>query len=405
MLTSIKLDNVILLLANMLALYFLLEKSSHINSFLMMIITLSFSILTAIAAYRDGYNPFDDSKVNVANDVMLRNNIVNANMIFRRLPILNPIFLYYYSRPWVNTSKIHNDWNVSLNTENANDRIFIIHIGESARNKEFLQYIQTQKPNNNGMTIFNGVISPSVITRLSVPRILSVNKDHSNYNPNLNAIDLFNKIGYETFWVSNQGQSGLNENEISFFAKRAKNVHFENYQYVSAAPDVDLLPRIKSIISNSDNNKAIFFHGMGSHSDFCNRIKTPPEDSSQCYNESIKETFNFNKSLVKYLRSNNIPFTLIYFSDHGLNDDFIHGTGNNTDLNSVSVPFYIWRNSDKKQEIVNVNYNLRNFIYTLLDIANIDKGNIKSIRSEHDDNNFNLIINDNFNAQTVDINK
>lgn len=144
---------------------------------------------------------------------------------------------------------------------------------------------------------------------------------------------------------------------------------------------------------------------MGSHSDFCNRIKTPPEDSSQCYNESIKETFNFNKSLVKYLRSNNIPFTLIYFSDHGLNDDFIHGTGNNTDLNSVSVPFYIWRNSDKKQEIVNVNYNLRNFIYTLLDIANIDKGNIKSIRSEHDDNNFNLIINDNFNAQTVDINK
>ena len=96
----------------------------------------------------------------------------------------------------------------------AKNKIFVLVIGESARAQNFAHsgYERDTNPhtkNIKNLIYFSDFSSCGVITAISVPCMLTT-YTHKNYKRNLShysdsLLDVAQKAGYETFWISNNG--------------------------------------------------------------------------------------------------------------------------------------------------------------------------------------------------------
>lgn len=96
----------------------------------------------------------------------------------------------------------------------AKNKIFILVIGESARAQNFAHsgYERDTNPhtkNIKNLIYFSDFASCGIITAISVPCMLTT-YTHKNYKRNLShysdsLLDVAQKAGYETFWISNNG--------------------------------------------------------------------------------------------------------------------------------------------------------------------------------------------------------
>lgn len=96
----------------------------------------------------------------------------------------------------------------------AKNKIFVLVIGESARAQNFAHggYERDTNPhtkNIKNLIYFSDFASCGVITAISVPCMLTT-YTHKNYKRNLShysdsLLDVAQKAGYETFWISNNG--------------------------------------------------------------------------------------------------------------------------------------------------------------------------------------------------------
>ena len=240
--------------------------------------------------------------------------------------------------------------------------IFII--GESA-SRNYMHYYTPSFPYENtpwmermaaereGFLVYRNTYSSWTQTVPVLERALT---EKSQYNDkeffeSASLLDVAKKIGYHTYWFSNQGRYGQFDSAITMVAKTADEAEWTDDSYTFTTKfDESLLPYLTRIDPNENN--FIVLHLMGSHIYYNNRYpdewaKFAAEDgesamtSAPSYANSILYTDHILSEVFAYAEKNLNLRAMVYFSDHGENLKISH----NPDVFSfdmVRIPFFIY---------------------------------------------------------------
>lgn len=280
----------------------------------------------------------------------------------------------------------------SLSPTKASDKFdtYILVIGESVRRDFMGSYgfpiNNTPFMNSANGIIFRNYISSSCSTQTSLTTSLTLNGEPQN-----NLLRLAKKQGLETWWISNQGSHGNDDSRVSKLGKQAdRSIFLKKGEYNAINyDDRELLPYIKDALQNSQKNKLIVIHLMGSHPDFCTRTAGSYQQfyvnkSLSCYVQSIKNTDSLLHDITIEANKENKKWTMIYFSDHGLS--FINPTdkarstlihGDKTKQN-YSVPLFITSYDDTGRSERNEPYSAMDFLSLYLFWTGSHEEHIKS---------------------------
>ena len=240
--------------------------------------------------------------------------------------------------------------------------IFVI--GESA-SRNYMHYYTPSFPYENtpwmekmaaerdGFLVYNNTYSSWTQTVPVLERALT---EKSQYNDkeffeSASLLDVAKKVGYHTYWFSNQGRYGQFDSAITMVAKTADVAEWTDDSYTFTTKyDEELLPYLTRIDPNVNN--FIVLHLMGSHIYYNNRYpdawaKFVAEDgesamtSAPSYANSILYTDHILAEVFAYAEKNLNLRAMVYFSDHGENLKISH----NPDVFSfdmVRIPFFIY---------------------------------------------------------------
>lgn len=228
-------------------------------------------------------------------------------------------------------------WQKSERTGVPTDYVLII--GESARKDYFHSYgypvENTPFLDNNFTVKVDGMKSGGTYTIGSLTNMLTV-PDKGKWKPRYDRsiIDLAKSAGIRTYWLSNQGMVGKFDTPVSAIGRKADKAIFLNKGDYSEKniSDFALLKPFKQILDQkTDQSRLIILHTLGSHPNVCKRIldiKNPYTTWDKnlsyvaCYVTSIKKTDQLIEKVFELLKKEKSvtgrPFSIIYFSDHGL---------------------------------------------------------------------------------------
>ncbi len=272
------------------------------------------------------------------------------------------------------TDKIGNFKN-SIRKRSENNETFVIIIGESLTSHKMSLYGYDRATNpkleaiKDELVIFDDVISPSTYTIKSLEKALTMaNYEDSTAIYKGSIIQLFNSVGFKTFWISNQRPVGINENlltKISSAADESVFVNISNYNMITSF-DEELLEPVQEALDDDYPKKVLFVHLLGNHIDYDKRypkqfevFKTLDdkyqdiEDVIDSYdNATIYNDFIVSEVIDKMKAKNDESF-LLFFSDHGeevyeTQDEFGHFLGD-ASKPMYDIPFVLWQ-SDKFKE-------------------------------------------------------
>lgn len=199
-------------------------------------------------------------------------------------------------------------------------------------------------------------------------------RNNKHYTESVGIIELLNNAGFSTAWIGNQPLSNSYDMILGLIANEAASVELTfDTKYHSMSdknhqPDGVLLPLIKNALDSreSGENKVIFVHLMGSHTDYCKRypdeyrqytvsalesfmmyiFKGGPGHSVECYDNSVLYNDYVVTSIISDLQRS-LGQTgvggLIYFADHS--DDIVRGVGHssaNYSVDMVESPTLLW---------------------------------------------------------------
>ena len=210
------------------------------------------------------------------------------------------------------------DWEILGKTGKQYDT-YVLVIGESMRS-DFMSLHGYKHPTTPFLDsipkiYFKNYVASGVNTALAVPPSIAKKSDDGKFEVQNNIISLAKKAGLKTFWISCQGFTG--NGIISQVA------NFADEKFFTKKDDFDLLPVIERA-AKEPGRKLIVIHLYGSHENACNRVKnwgltieTGSGKTIDCYASSVHKTDNFLKTVYSYL--SNQTFSMIYFSDHGMN--------------------------------------------------------------------------------------
>ena len=251
--------------------------------------------------------------------------------------------------------------------------IFII--GESA-SRNYMHYYTPSFPYENtpwmehmaaereGFLVYRNTYSSWTQTVPVLERALT---EKSQYNDkeffeSASLLDVAKKIGYHTYWFSNQGRYGQFDSAITMVAKTADVAEWTDDSYTFTTKyDESLLPYLTRIDPNVNN--FIVLHLMGSHIYYNNRYpdewaKFVAEDgesamtSAPSYANSILYTDHILAEIFNYAERNLNLRAMVYFSDHGENLKISH----NPDVFSfdmVRIPFFIYLSPEYRAALPN----------------------------------------------------
>ena len=251
--------------------------------------------------------------------------------------------------------------------------IFVI--GESA-SRNYMHYYTPSFPYENtpwmermaaereGFLVYRNTYSSWTQTVPVLERALT---EKSQYNDkeffeSASLLDVAKKIGYHTYWFSNQGRYGQFDSAITMVAKTADVAEWTDDSYTFTTKyDEELLPYLTRIDPNANN--FIVLHLMGSHIYYNNRYpdawaKFVAEDgesamtSAPSYANSILYTDHILAEVFAYAEKNLNLRAMVYFSDHGENLKISH----NPDVFSfdmVRIPFFIYLSPEYRAALPN----------------------------------------------------
>lgn len=244
---------------------------------------------------------------------------------------------------------------------------YVLIIGESVRRDYMNLY---GYPINNtpflskvNGTIFNNYISTAPNTHVSLERTfyLTNNKKEIIYHNTI--LNLVKKSKFQTYWLSNQGALGGHDRAASRIALQADDKFFLNKKtFTNTKFDDELLPKFAEVIATKTiKPKFIVLHLMGSHSDFCQRIRHQPSfqlinKNMSCYFESILQTDKLIENVNQLLQQQEQSYSVLYFADHGLsqregfNDILRH---NFVYKQNYEVPLIQFSSDDTKRTYIN----------------------------------------------------
>lgn len=321
-------------------------------------------------------------------ELILKILAANANTL-----ILATGYEYWTLKSFEN-SHTENQWkDVSIKAPLKD--IYVVVLGESAIKNKFTLYsyrrATTDKlEDTHDISIVADPIAPSVLTRISVPRLFNINhKSQINYG--LNIIELANMAGFDTYWISNQGVVGNHDTPVSAIANKAKQHNYLNSDYELAQNDRLLQTELLNIIKqkHSQNPLLVILHTIGSHQDFCQRLdskskrlpKSEQKEQQECYDNSILATYDLLTSLKDILTQSKYRYRMLYVADHALvaTDKppyYLHGTGSLISKTALEVPMIFFEDTPVELKRINQSYYLSNFPHTLADWLGIQAAQI-----------------------------
>lgn len=307
---------------------------------------------------------------------------------------------------------------VEIVSDNSDVPYFVFVIGESESphfmNLYGCKYDSTpyfkELEKTGNLFAFTDVIAPRSVTALVMPYLLSFmssadnEKDIMKYDP---IVDVFNKAGYQSFWLSNHEKITKDLSYSTYMSSRCDFAEFtakstQNLEFFSGLTlrDEVMLPHFDVFLEEkaSGRDKNLFvFQLMGSHILYKDRYP----DSFAKFKESDIDGFlpNQKKIVAEYLNSvlytdhilNEIIKRLkdkeaifVYVSDHGeemWQGGFQGHSPANLSTYMVDVPMIIWV-SDKYKEkhpktveaiknAIKRPYMTDSLVHTLLDLAKI----------------------------------
>ena len=190
----------------------------------------------------------------------------------------------------------------------AKNKLFVLIIGESARAQNFAHggYERDTNPhtkNIKNLIYFSDFASCGVITAISVPCMLTT-YTHKNYKRNLShysdsLLDVAQKAGYETFWISNNGGvciggvcDRLNKENVIYFNKQGQ-------------LDGDMLATIERVITQHSQR---FAKAVGGG----NRLKQSNTLHSDSTSRDFKGESNNTFIVIQLLGSHGARYDLRY---------------------------------------------------------------------------------------------
>ena len=308
---------------------------------------------------------------NVSNDKVdahwtLANSPVNLISFYAN--IIESIADYYHDKSDLeNVQNITPPWHIiSAKPQYKN---YVLIIGESAR-RDYMSTYGFHLPTTPFLDKTTGYINAGYVKPKE-----KVKKDYS-----YNIITLAKMAGIKTFWLSNQGSIGKYDTLASRLGAAADFHYFTKKGGFTTnnADDMTLLDELKRRFKEktySNNIRLFVIHLMGSHRNFCQRLKEEEKklefinESLSCYVNTILKTDKFIEETVTLLKEQNEPYSLIYFSDHGLSHTYKEDK-KEIDLDfgdkykqNFDVPFVKISSDDKVREVVNLKRSAFNFIY------------------------------------------
>lgn len=231
---------------------------------------------------------------------------------------------------------------------------YVLIVGESVRvdNMSLYGYTRSTTPQveaqRKQIKLFNQAISGAPYTALSVPLSLTADSvlSHDIHNYPDNIINMANKAGFQTFWLSSQSAFRQNGTAVTSIAMRAMET-----VYVRGFDEL-LLPHLSQALQqNTQQKKLIVLHLNGSHEPACSAypqssaVFQPQDDQDACYDNSIHYTDSLLGQVFGLLKDRRA--SVMYFADHGLERDptkknvYFHG-GREASQQAYHVPMFIW---------------------------------------------------------------
>lgn len=211
------------------------------------------------------------------------------------------------------------------------EKIYLV-IGESAYRKHWSLYgydRQTtpfvdslSKAEPKELSYYNG-IAAAPFTRNVLRMALSFASptDLEPFYTEKTLLNMAQDAGYETFWVSNQGASGIQDSYLGYLAAGADKTIFTKGGYLSN-DDFTLIPILKE--EHKKGKKQFFIiHLVGSHNNYVDRYdendrKAIPGENSLLnhYDRSIHHTDRVLNDIYNIMQKDSTAL-FFHFSDHG----------------------------------------------------------------------------------------
>ncbi|SBW02369.1 phosphoethanolamine transferase [uncultured Dysgonomonas sp.] len=244
-----------------------------------------------------------------------------------------------------------------VESKESPEKIFFI-IGESASRSHYSLYGYKEKtsPFFDSLALAQPVVlnyynaySPASITRDALRIILSFStpNDIRPFFENFNIIDMANKAGYETIWLSNQDKLGESDSYIGFVSANASQ---SMYEKAIIREDFTLLNHLKETYK-PDKKQFFVIHLNGSHVPYGERYDDADERAlpgsktkTKEYDRSIHHTDRLLHSIYQIMKQDSSS-VLYYFSDHA---ELVEGGGHGVlvmDHNLFDTPLVTINNS------------------------------------------------------------
>ena len=258
---------------------------------------------------------------------------------------------------------------------------YVLVIGESVR-KDYMHLYGFPQENTPFLdkvhgTIIDGYTATAPNTTASLLRSFVQMKGEKDFVYINNIITLAKAAGFETFWFSNQGISGNWDTPIAKLAFLCDHKEFtKKGDYASMNyHDSILLPLLQRALQQKSPSPRLFIlHTMGSHVNFEARLEHPIHfdyynRKLSAYIQTIEQTDTLLKGIYEALQRQGAPFSMLYFSDHGLMTQdrasmFASLTHGDTSPNKACyrVPFVLLSSDDATHKVLRVNKSAFHFL-------------------------------------------
>lgn len=356
--------------------------------------------------------------------VLFKTFIINSNEYAQQLKFLEQ-----------NLSNQKDEYNISL-LKNYNIPKIIIIVGESTQRNYMSLYgypLDTtpklkQHQLNGNLYVFNDIISPHSHTNTSIAKIFTFSNyenEEIHWYKQKNIIDIMKRVGYYTYWISNQESISSFGNAPEAIARRADYTIFLDRMFTgnSITKDEILVDELHRITSKKEKELYIL-HLLGTHMDYSQRyphkkFKYFTVEDLKKYNLNFLkngEQLNNKQMLLKMHYLNAILYNdhvvskifnyfkdenaiIFYFSDHGEEVyDFRNFFGHAETMASrymVEIPFMIYLSNKFKNTYPSIIQKISSstskpfmtddFIHAFLDLLGIDIDEFQKQRSIFND--------------------
>ncbi|GEA58837.1 hypothetical protein VCO01S_00300 [Vibrio comitans NBRC 102076] len=252
-------------------------------------------------------------------------------------------------------------------TTNSNGSLHVLVIGESLSRFHLNNYGYRRNTtpwiNRSDPVVFEHAYSSHTHTMEVLSQALTQSNQYNklDYYRSASLIDVLNQVGFQTAWISNQISAGIWDNLVSALAQESNYVRFINTNVGKSDHtrklDDALINEFEAYLSHQDlsQDHFIVLHMMGSHINYCDRIKgaelsiaSAPNylylnKENECYDKTVLFTDKVLEQ-IHHIASKTPYFTsMTFLSDHG--EEVFEGLGHDARKfkeTMAEIPMFIW---------------------------------------------------------------